>query len=61
MFMSNMSSTHKAFTPEDIIFKLVVAGQGDHAAPGDAQGEEDLNAGIRPDLEILIQPGKNFI
>ena len=37
--------------PEHVVLKLVVAGQGDHAAPGDAQREEDLDTGIRPNLK----------
>ena len=35
---------------EHVVLELVVAGQGDHAAPGDAEGEEDLDAGVRPHL-----------
>ena len=33
-----------------VVLELVVAGEGDHAAPGDPQGEEDLDAGVGPDL-----------
>ena len=37
---------------EDIVAELVVAGQGDHAAPGDAEREEDLDAGVRPHVDL---------
>ena len=35
---------------EHVVLELVVAGQGDHAAPGDAKREEDLDASVRPHL-----------
>ena len=35
---------------EHVVLELVVAGQGDHAAPGDAEREEDLDASVRPHL-----------
>ena len=35
---------------EYVVLELVVAGQGDHAAPGDAEREEDLDASVRPHL-----------
>ena len=35
---------------EHVVLELVVAGEGDHAAPGDAEGEEDLDACVRPHL-----------
>ena len=35
---------------EHVVLELVVAGEGDHAAPGDAQREEDLDAGVGPNL-----------
>ena len=41
--------------PEDIVLELVVAGEGDHAAPGDAQREEDLDTGVRPNLQLTGQ------
>ena len=41
--------------PEHVVLELVVAGEGDHAAPGDAQREEDLDTGIRPHLQLTGQ------
>ena len=35
---------------EHVVLELVVAGEGDHAAPGDAEREEDLDACVRPHL-----------
>ena len=37
---------------EYVVLELVVAGQGDHAAPGDAEREEDLDAGVRPHVDL---------
>ena len=36
--------------PEHIVLELVVAGEGDHAAPGDPEREEDLDACVCPHL-----------
>ena len=36
----------------DVVVELVVAGEGDHDAPGDAQGEEDLGTGVCPDPDV---------
>ena len=38
--------------PVHVVVELVVAGEGDHDAPGDTQGEEDLRAGVRPDSDV---------
>ena len=38
--------------PEHVVLKLVVAGEGDHATPGDAQREEDLDTGVCPNLDM---------
>ena len=35
---------------EHVVLELVVAGEGDHAAPGDPEREEDLDASVRPHL-----------
>ena len=35
---------------EHVVLELVVAGKGDHPAPGDSKREEDLNACVRPHL-----------
>ena len=35
---------------EAVVGELVVAGQGDEAAPARAQGEEDLDGRVGPDL-----------
>ena len=39
--------------PEDIVPEVVVGGEGDHSPPSHPQGEEDLDAGVRPDLIML--------
>ena len=36
---------------EHVVLELVVAGEGDHAAPGDPERKEDLDAGVGPHLE----------
>ena len=47
-----VAHSHKQRISEDIVVELVVAGEGDHAAPGDAEGEEDLDAGISPHIDL---------
>ena len=41
---------HHDGVPEDVVPEVVVAGQSDHPSPGHSQREEDLDAGIGPDL-----------
>ena len=36
-----ITHSHEQCISEDIVVELVVAGEGDHAAPGDPEGEED--------------------
>lgn len=43
-------------SPVDVVLELVVAGQGDHAAPGDPEGEKDLDARVGPDLQHVGRP-----
>ena len=45
-----IAHSHEQGISEDVVVELVVAGQGDHAAPGDAEREEDLDASVRPHL-----------
>ena len=45
-----VANTNHDTVPVDVVLELVVAGEGDHAAPGDTEGEEDLDAGVGPDL-----------
>ena len=47
-----IAHSHEQGIPEDIVVELIVAGEGDHAAPGDAEGEEDLDAGVRPHVDL---------
>ena len=37
--------------PVNIVPELVVGGEGDHTAPGNAQRKEDLDTGISPHLD----------
>ena len=45
-----VATGHHDAVPEHVVWEVVVAGQGDHPAPGDAQGEEDLDTRVRPHL-----------
>ena len=47
-----IAHSHEQGISEDIVVELIVAGEGDHAAPGDAEGEEDLDAGVRPHVDL---------
>ena len=50
-----VTAAHHDGVPEHVVLELVVAGEGDHAAPGDPQGEEDLDAGVGPDLRAGVE------
>ena len=46
-----VATGHHDAVPEHVVGEVVVAGQGDHPAPGHAQREEDLDTRVRPNLE----------
>ena len=45
-----VAAGHHDAVPEHVVGEVVVAGQGDHPAPGHAQREEDLDTRVSPNL-----------
>ena len=45
-----VTTGHNDGISEDIVVKIIVAGQCDYYSPGDSDGEKYLSTGISPDL-----------
>ena len=49
-----VTTGHDDGVSEDVVVEVIVAGEGDHNSPGDADGEEYLCTSICPNLDTSV-------